>query len=132
LATFGHFLQSSLRARTKAEITFRDLYPPMPPTAGDAALLSKLDEVNRALGAPNMEAADPMIRGAGDASFVAPFVAVLDGLGAPGTGMHAPGESVDLARFPLQTKRVALLIYARAFPLESAIGLEPISGRSRG
>jgi glutamate carboxypeptidase len=97
--------------RTKAEITFRDLYPPMPPTAGNAALLSKLNEVNRALVAPNMEAADPMIRGAGDASFVAPFVAVLDGLGAPGTGMHAPGESVDLARFPLQTKRVALLIY---------------------
>ena len=97
--------------RTKAEITFRDLYPPMPPTAGNAALLSKLNEVNRAQGAPNMEAADPMIRGAGDASFVAPFVAVLDGLGAPGAGMHAPGESVDLARFPLQTKRVALLIY---------------------
>ena len=96
---------------TKAEITFHDIYPPMAPTAGNAALLAKLNDVNRSLGAPNMEAADPMLRGAGDASFVAPFVAVLDGIGAPGSGMHAPGESVSLARFPLQTKRVALLIY---------------------
>ena len=55
--------------------------------------------------------ADPMLRGAGDASFVAPFVAALDGLGAPGSGMHAPGESVNLAGLPLQSKRIALLIY---------------------
>jgi glutamate carboxypeptidase len=96
---------------TKAEITFHDSYPPMPPTAGNAALLSQLNDVNRSLGMPNMEAADPMLRGAGDASFVAPFVAAIDGIGAPGSGMHAAGESVNLAGFPLQTKRVALLIY---------------------
>lgn len=96
---------------TKAEITFHDAYPPMAPTAGNAALLAKLNEVNRSLGSPQIEAVDPMLRGAGDASFVAPFVAALDGLGAPGKGMHAPGESVDLARLPLQSKRAALLIY---------------------
>jgi glutamate carboxypeptidase len=96
---------------TKATIVFHDLYPPMAPTPGNIALLARLNEVNRSLGTPEMEAIDPMFRGAGDASFVAPFVDVLDGLGAPGGGMHAPGESVDLARVPLQSKRAALLIY---------------------
>lgn len=96
---------------SKAEISFHDVYPPMAPTPGNVALLARLNEVNRSLGAPQMEAIDPMLRGAGDASFVAPFVDVLDGLGAPGTGMHAPGESVNLGRLPLQSKRVALLIY---------------------
>jgi glutamate carboxypeptidase len=52
-----------------------------------------------------------MSRRAGDASFAAPFVDVLDGLGAPGMGLHAPGESVDLSRMPLQSKRAALLIF---------------------
>jgi glutamate carboxypeptidase len=96
---------------TKAEITFTDKYPPMAPTPGNAALLAKLNEGNRALGMPEIEALDPMQRGAGDASFVAPFVDVLDGLGANGSGAHAPGETVDLSRMPLQSKRTALLIY---------------------
>jgi len=95
---------------TKAEITFEDS-PPMSATPGNAALLEKLNEANRALGGLEIEALDPMLRGAGDVSFVAPFTNVLDGLGAPGSGFHAPGESVDLSRMPLQTKRAALLIY---------------------
>jgi glutamate carboxypeptidase len=96
---------------TKAEITFTDRYPPMAPTPGNVALLVKLNEGNRALGMAEIEALDPMERGAGDASFVAPFVDVLDGLGANGSGAHAPGETVDLSRMPLQSKRTALLIY---------------------
>jgi glutamate carboxypeptidase len=96
---------------TSAEIRFTDKYPPMAPTEGNIALLAKLNDVNRALGAPLTEAIDPMSRGAGDASFAAPFVDVLDGLGAPGMGLHAPGESVDLSRMPLQSKRAVLLIF---------------------
>jgi glutamate carboxypeptidase len=96
---------------TKAEITFTDKYPPMAPTPGNIALLAKLNEGNRALGMAEIEALDPMQRGAGDASFVAPFADVLDGLGANGSGAHAPGETVDLSRMPLQSKRTALLIY---------------------
>jgi glutamate carboxypeptidase len=96
---------------TKAEITFTDKYPPMAPTPGNVALLAKLNESNRALGAAEIEALDPMQRGAGDASFVAPFVDVLDGLGANGSSAHAPGETVDVSRMPLQSKRTALLIY---------------------
>jgi len=96
---------------TKSELNFRDKMPPRAPTPGNLALLTKLNEANRALGLPDMEALDPMQRGAGDASFVAPFTNVLDGLGAYGNGTHAPGESVDVARLPLQSKRAALLIY---------------------
>jgi len=96
---------------TKAEITFSDAYPPMAPTPGNMALLAKLNEGNRALGIAEIEALDPMQRGAGDASFLAPFTDVLDGLGAVGSGAHAPGETVDLSRLPLQSKRAALLIY---------------------
>src|SRR5271155_3175892 len=96
---------------TKAEITFTDKYPPMAPTPGNVALLKKLNEGNRALGLAEIEALDPMQRGAGDASFVAPVVDVLDGLGANGSGAHAPGETVDLSHMPLQSKRTALLIY---------------------
>jgi glutamate carboxypeptidase len=96
---------------TQAELTIKDKYPPMAPTPGNIALLAKLNEGNRTLGLPDMEALDPMLRGAGDVSFVAPFVDSLDGLGAVGTGAHAPGETVDLSRLPLQSKRTALLLY---------------------
>jgi len=94
-----------------AEIRFTDKYPPMAPTPGNVALLAKLNEVNRALHVPEEEAQDPMSRGAGDVSFAAAFADVLDGVGAPGTGQHAPGETVDLSRMPLQSKRAALLVY---------------------
>jgi len=115
LARVKDKMQSIVSSRnlpgTKAEITFTDNYPPMAPTPGNVALLEKLNEENRALGVPEIQALDPMLRGAGDASFIAPFVAALDGLGATGTGSHAPGETVDLSRLPLQSKRAALLIY---------------------
>jgi glutamate carboxypeptidase len=97
---------------TSATIRFVEKYPPMAPTPGNNALLEKLNVVNRALGAPLTEAVDPMSRGAGDASFAAPYAPVLDGLGAPGQGAHAPGESVDLSRLPLQSKTTALLLHA--------------------
>lgn len=96
---------------TKAEISFHEAYPPMAPTPGNAKLLAMMNEVNRALGLREMAAADPMQRGAGDASFAAPYTDVLDGLGAPGSGAHAPGETVNVARLPEETKRVAVLIY---------------------
>jgi glutamate carboxypeptidase len=115
LARVKNKMQSIVGTRnlpgTKAEITFTDNYPPMAPTPGNVKLLEKLNEGNRALGMAEIQALDPMLRGAGDVSFVAPFVAVLDGLGATGTGSHAPGETVDLSRMPLQSKRAALLIY---------------------
>jgi glutamate carboxypeptidase len=104
--------------RTSATIQFKDSYPPMAATPGNAALLDALNKANRVLDLPAMGALDPMamgaldpmLRGAGDISFVAGYVDSLSGLGAYGSGAHAPGETVNLARLPLQSKRAALLI----------------------
>jgi glutamate carboxypeptidase len=96
--------------KTGAEIQFADDgYPPMAPTEGNKALLAKLNQVNAALGLPQMPAGDPAARGAGDISFVA-FIDGLVGLGMAGEGSHAPGETADLRSLDVQAKRAALLM----------------------
>jgi glutamate carboxypeptidase len=97
---------------TSAEIEFEDGYPSMPATDANKALLSELNEVNRTLGMDVMEPFDPSRRGAGDLSFVAPYVASISGLGAFGSGGHAPGETIELNSQTPQARRVALFIYA--------------------
>ena len=67
--------------------------------------------MNRSLGQPNMEPFDPALRGAGDLSFAAPYVASISGLGAYGSGSHAPGETIELKSQTYQTRRVALYLY---------------------
>lgn len=96
---------------TDATITFRDEYPAMSPTPGNARLLAVYDSASRALGYGAVAALDPGRRGAGDISFVAPFIDGLDGLGALGSGSHSPDERVDLKTLPMQTERAALLLY---------------------
>ena len=96
---------------TTASISFEEGYPAMSPTPENEALLERLNEVNRALGAPILGALDPDLRGAGDSSFVAPVVPTLAGLGVQGSGGHTPEERIELASLPLQTKRAALFIY---------------------
>jgi glutamate carboxypeptidase len=96
---------------TTATITFRDRYPPMSPTEGNARLQAKLSEINEALGRGPMPALDPSRRGAADISFVATYTDGLAGLGASGTGGHTPDESLDLTSLPLAIKRAAILIY---------------------
>jgi len=55
---------------------------------------------------------DPAVSGAGDISFVAPYVqGGLVGVGAMGTGAHAEGETVYLDSLPKQAKRMAVLMY---------------------
>jgi len=105
-----HSIVSKNLPGTHAEIHIEDKYPPMAPTQGNRALFALLNETNRSLGVPEEEELDPMLRGVGDISFVAPYVDSLSGLGANGTGMHAPGEIVDLITLPLQSKRAAILI----------------------
>lgn len=95
---------------TKSELTFEQGYPPMAPTPGNRRLLALLNEASREAGLPELGELDPMERGAGDISFIAPYVDSLSGLGASGSGSHAPGESADLASIPRQAKRAALLI----------------------
>ena len=94
----------------EAELEFSDDgYPPMAPTAGNRALLAKLNAVNANLGLPEIAAGDPGNRGAGDISFVA-FIDGLVGLGLAGEASPAPGETADLKSLNVQAKRAALLI----------------------
>jgi len=96
---------------SKAEISFdEDSYPPMPPTAGNRALLARLNQVNRDMGLAEMGELDPAKRGAGDISFVARDVDGLVGLGPAGDGSHTPSETVDLPSIAKQAKRAAILM----------------------
>jgi glutamate carboxypeptidase len=96
---------------TRARITFDEGYPSMPPTEGNLALLATLNEVNRALGLAPADPNDPARRGAGDISFVAPFVSGIGGLGMHGFGSHSDRETADLTTLSRQIQRAALLIY---------------------
>lgn len=94
-----------------ASIRFKDEYPAMAPRPGNYEILKVLDAVSRDLGMGGVKALPPGERGAGDISFVASKVAGLDGLGASGSGSHAPGETVDLDSIEPQIVRAALLIH---------------------
>ncbi|MCA1685099.1 MAG: M20/M25/M40 family metallo-hydrolase [Planctomycetia bacterium] len=96
--------------KTSAEVAVEREYPAMAPTPGNYAVLGVLDRVSRDLGLGGLTAFDPVKRGAGDISFVAPLVDGLDGLGTGGGRSHTPEEWVDLDTIPAQIKRAALLI----------------------
>lgn len=93
---------------TSAQITFDDSYPAMPVTPAGQALLAQYDSASRALGYPGLRAMDAANRGAGDLSFVAPYIPGLDGLGALGGGAHSPSETVHLPSLEMQTARAAV------------------------
>ncbi len=95
---------------TSATITFEDAYPAMPMTAGGARLIAMYDSTSRDLGYGPVQAQDPATRGAGDVSFVAPYIPGMDGLGALGRGAHTPREQVDLNSLIMQTERAAVLM----------------------
>lgn len=95
---------------TDAKIVFKDGYPPMAPTLGNQAILDRINTINADLGLKAMPALDPLKRGAGDISFVAADVDSLAGLGPSSDGDHTPEETVDLASFPRQGKRAAILM----------------------
>jgi glutamate carboxypeptidase len=82
----------------------------MAPTAGNRALLDRLNAVNRDLGLAEMGALDPVKRGAGDISFVAADVDGLVGLGAASTGAHTDRETIDIPSIWRQAKRAAILM----------------------
>ena len=94
----------------QAELKFDNKYPPMAPTAGNRALLTRLNAVNATLGLEQMGELDPLKRGAGDISFVAADVDSLVGLGPASEGDHTPRETVDIPSIWKQAKRAALLM----------------------
>lgn len=93
-----------------ASIAFDMGYPSMAPTAGNRALLAKLNGVNADLGLATMPELDPLKRGAGDISFVSQDVDGLIGLGVTSTGDHSPAEQADLSSMKRQAKRAAILM----------------------
>ncbi|MCP3735576.1 M20/M25/M40 family metallo-hydrolase [Sphingomonas sp. RP10(2022)] len=95
---------------TDARIAFKPGYPAMAPTAGNRALLDRLNAVNRDLGLAEMPPLDPLKRGAGDISWVAADVDGLVGLGTASRGDHTPDEVVDLSTIRRQGKRAAILM----------------------
>jgi len=97
--------------QTSAEITFIDSYPAMSPNERNNNLLRLVNQVSLDLGQGGVEAYDPGRRGAADVSFVAEYVACLDGLGTMGRGAHTPEETVNLKTIEALTKRTAILIY---------------------
>ena len=95
---------------TEAEIVIEFRYPPMAPTAGNAALLDRLNAINADLGREAMQPYPPSRRGAADISFVAPHVDGLAGMGPAGSGSHAEGETIDLRSIVRQAQRSAILM----------------------
>ena len=96
---------------TSAEISFTDAYPAMGPKPENLQLLQELSDVSEDLGQGPVTAYDPGRRGAADVSFVAEYVACLDGLGSMGSGAHTPEETVNLKTLEALTQRTAILIY---------------------
>lgn len=98
-------------AGAHAEISFEtDIYPPMPPTPGNRALLAELNGVNRDMGLAEMGELDAADRGAGDISFVASEVNGLAGLGPTSSGSHTALETVEIPSIFKQAKRAAILM----------------------
>lgn len=96
---------------TKAEIIFTDGIPSMEPTDANGKILEILNKISLDMGIGRVKAMDPGLRGAGDISYIAQYLACLDGLGASGSGAHAPGETINLKEYPTLIQRSALLIY---------------------
>ena len=96
---------------TSAVVEFQDSYPAMKPSPENYEVLNVLSQVSQDIGGPEVLPYDPGKRGAADVSFVAEYVACLDGLGTMGTGAHTPKETVNLNTIEMLTQRTALLIY---------------------
>ncbi|MBN7810294.1 M20/M25/M40 family metallo-hydrolase [Algoriphagus sp. H41] len=96
---------------TDAEIAFKDGLPSMEPSEGNYALAKILNQVSLDMGFGEVKPGDPGSRGAGDISFVAEFMDCLDGLGASGSGAHAPGETINMKQYPDLIKRNTILLY---------------------
>jgi glutamate carboxypeptidase len=114
-------------AGTDAKITFTDEYPAMSPTAGNARILAVYDTASEALGYGPVRALDPGARGAGDISFVAPLIDGIDGLGALGTGAHAPEERVNVNTLQMQTERTAMLLERLSRQTSASFSRKPAS-----
>lgn len=91
-------------------ISFDDEYPAMPVTPAGERLVALFDQTSRSLGYPAVTAGDAAGRGAGDVSFVAPYVTGMDGLGVDGGGAHTPREVIYLPSLRMAAQRAAVFM----------------------
>ena len=96
---------------SKAEISFRDGYPPMAPTAGNLKLLELYSQASADAGLGTIEALPPGERGAGDVQWVAPYLDCLDGIGSTGGGSHTEREYLQIPSLERGAIRAAIAIY---------------------
>jgi glutamate carboxypeptidase len=96
--------------RTGAIITFDESYPAMARTAAGEKLLGEWNNASVALGFGPVLEGGPMTRGAGDISFVAPYLPGIVGVGMLGEGYHAEGETAYLDSLSKQAKRDAIFM----------------------
>jgi glutamate carboxypeptidase len=96
--------------RTGATITFDESYPAMARTAAGEKLLGEWNNASVALGFGPVLEGGPMTRGAGDISFVAPYLPGIVGVGMLGEGYHAEGETAYLDSLSKQAKRDAIFM----------------------
>ncbi len=96
---------------TSATISFRESYPPMPPTEGNMALQRLYSEISVAAGYGKVDASHPSVRGAGDIQFVASMLDSLDALGAAGGGAHSPNEFLYPDSIERGAVRAAILMH---------------------
>ena len=101
---------------TSATITFRENYPPMPPTEAGRQLVAVYSKASQDAGLGHIDILDPALRGAGDVQFVAPYTVGIDGLGAAGRGAHTDDEDLEVASIERGAIRAALLIYRLTRP----------------
>ena len=101
---------------TNATITFRETYPPMPPTDAGRRLMEAFSKVSEDAGLGPIGTLDPSLRGAGDVQFVAPYTTGIDGLGATGTGAHTDDEDLEIASIERGAIRAAIFIYRLTRP----------------
>ncbi|MEP6734553.1 MAG: M20/M25/M40 family metallo-hydrolase [Chryseolinea sp.] len=108
--------------QTKAEIIFGDGYPPLAPTEGNKQLLGLFDKVSHDLDYGSVTAVKPRNAGAADISFTSGYVDMaLDGLGPRTDGGHTSEEKADPRTIPMESKRVAVLLYRL---LRNSLGVE--------
>ncbi len=97
---------------TASTVTFEDGAPAMMATENNLKLLEKYSEVSLDLHQGPIKPYDPAKRGAADISYCASLVpANLSGLGPMGWGAHSVNEGIELNSLPIQTERLAILIY---------------------
>lgn len=98
-------------SQTSSQLTVSDIMPVMPETDASRQLLTQFSDISMALGDGPLQAISAAERGGADASYIAQHVpAVIDGLGAWGSGAHSPQETLVVSSLPVVASRTAIFI----------------------